>query len=82
MKKKKQKEQGQEREIQRGTVDVGLLDDGLIVIQFGTPITQMTFSPEQARAFGVGLIETATKGFSLQRVQPPGLTGHASKARH
>jgi hypothetical protein len=59
---------------ERPTLDLGLLDDGTIVIQFDKLVKQMTFTPEQAKSLGVGFIEMATHGASVQRMQPPGQT--------
>ena len=56
------------------TCDLALLDDGTVVQQFGERIKQMTFTPEQAKQIGLGFIEMGTRGESLQRVSPPGLT--------
>lgn len=57
-----------------GTCDVGLLNDGTVVIQFAEPIKHMTFTPAQAIAIGVAFIKNATHGESIQRVSPPGRT--------
>ncbi len=57
-----------------GSLDLGVLDDGTVVIQFNTRIKQMIFTPAQAKAVGMGLIEMGTRGESLQRVSPPGKT--------
>ena len=63
-----------DRKIAGDTCDVGVLDSGLVVLQFGEAIKQMTFHPHQAKSLGLGLIEMATRAESLQRVQPPGKT--------
>lgn len=57
-----------------GTIDVGLLNDGSVVIQFAEPVRHMTFTPAQAEAIGVAIIKNAAHGESIQRVQPPGQT--------
>jgi len=62
------------REIPEGSCDIGVLDSGQVVIQFSELIKQMTFTPQQAKALGMGLIEMGTRGESLQRVQPPDKT--------
>lgn len=70
-----------ERSIQEHTVDLGLLNDGSVVLQFGALLKQMTFTPEQARSLGVGLIEMATRADSVGRLN--GTIGpHNLKTRH
>lgn len=49
------------RTVPANSVDLGVLDTGEVVIQFGELIRQMTFTPEQARKIGQGFIEMATK---------------------
>lgn len=58
----------------KSTCDVGLLEDGTVILQFGQLVKHMTFTPEQAIGLGVGFIQMGTRGESLQRVQPPGRT--------
>ena len=66
MAKSKQKE--------ANSLDLGVLDDGTVVMQFGELVKQMTFSPSQAKQLGLGLIEMGTRGESLQRISLPGKT--------
>jgi hypothetical protein len=61
------------------TCDLGLLNDGTVVIQFSEPVKQMTFTPEQATGLGVGFIQMGTRGESLQRVSPPEKTAQGSR---
>lgn len=70
-----------QRDIPKGTCDIGVLDDGQVVIQFGELIKQMTFTPQQAKQLGLGLIEMGTKGESLQHVQPPAKTAAMPRRR-
>ncbi len=56
-----------QREIPKNTLDVGVLDDGQVVMQFGELTKQMTFTPEQAKQVGLGLIEMGTRAESLTR---------------
>jgi hypothetical protein len=67
-----------QQKIEEGTCDLGLLNDGTIVIQFGKLVKHMVFTPQQAKMLGLGLIENAVRGESLQRVSPPGQTAHGS----
>lgn len=64
----------QQQPKKESTCDIGLLDDGTVVIQFSELVKQMTFSPAQAIQLGVGFIQMGTRGESVQRVQPPGKT--------
>lgn len=64
----------QDKKKEGSTCDLGLLDDGNVVIQFGELVKQMTFTPTQAIQLGVGFIQMGTRGESIQRVQPPGKT--------
>lgn len=73
------KQQKKEKRPDPGTCDVGVLNDGMVVIQFGEPIQQMTFTPKQAVELGVGFIQAGTRGESLQRVSPPAQTGPGSR---
>ena len=50
-----------------GPLDLAVLDNGMVVIQFRERIKQVTFTPEQAKSLGVGLIEMGTRAESLQR---------------
>ena len=70
-----------ERKIQENTVDLGLLDDGTVIIQFGTLLKQMTFTPEQARSLGLGFIEMATRADGMKRLQGK-IGAHNLKTRH
>ncbi len=56
------------------TCDLGLLEDGTVIIQFGALVKHMTFTPQQAVQLGVGFIQMGTRGESVQRVSPPGKT--------
>jgi hypothetical protein len=56
------------------SVDVGLLKDGSVVIQFAEAVRHVTFTPAQAEVVGMALIKNAAHGESIQRVQPPGQT--------
>ena len=58
------------RKIPENSLDIGVLDSGQVVMQFGELTRQMTFTPEQARDLGMGLIQMGTRAESLQRVQP------------
>jgi hypothetical protein len=49
------------------SLDVGILDDGQVVMRFSELIMQMTFTPQQAKALGTGLIEMGTRAESLPR---------------
>jgi len=61
--------------------DLGVLDNGQVVIQFGGLIRQMAFTPEQAKGIGLGFIEMATRAESLSRLN--GRIGtHDVKKRH
>jgi hypothetical protein len=62
------------KNIALGSCDIGLLNDGMVVIQFPEPIRHMTFTPAQAEAIGVAFIKNAAHGESIQRVSPPGKT--------
>jgi len=67
--------------IKEGTCDLGVLDDGKVVIQFGELVRQMTFTPEQAKQLGLGFIEMATRAESQSRLN--GKIGtHNMKTRH
>lgn len=56
-------------------VDLGLLEDGNVAMQFPERIRQIVFSPAQAKQLGLGLIELGTHGESVQRMAPPEKTG-------
>lgn len=72
-----------ERDVPEGTADLGLLDDGTVVLQFSKLLKQMTFTPAQAKQLGLGFIEMATRAESVQRVQPPARTSSMlSKRKH
>ncbi len=43
------------------SVDLGVLQTGEVVLQFGELVQHMTFTPDQARQLGQGFIEMATK---------------------
>jgi len=58
----------QKKKEESTSLDLGLLDDGTVVMQFGRLVKQMTFTAAQARALGVGLIENATHSDSRLRV--------------
>ena len=47
--------------IAANSVDLGVLKTGHVVIQFGSLVQHMTFTPDQARQLGQGFIEMATK---------------------
>ncbi len=64
---------------QGSSLDLGVLDDGTVVMQFGQLVKQMTFSPEQAKSLGLGLIEMGTRGESLHRVQMDNTRGHGAR---
>lgn len=51
------------------TLDLGV-KDGNVVIQFASPIAQMTFSPAQARELGQGFIEMAVKAEAIMPRSP------------
>lgn len=61
------------------SLEIGVLDDGIVVIQFNKLIKQVNFTPEQAISLGVGLIQWGTRGESLQRVAPPAKTALGPK---
>ncbi len=52
----------------QSSLDVGLLTDGMVIIQFGESVKQFIMTPEQATAIGLGLIKNAAHGESVQRV--------------
>ncbi len=77
------KRESVERDIPSNSVDLGVLDDGQVVLQFGELIKQMTFTPAQAKQLGLGLIEMGTKAEALQRVQPVGkMSAVMSRVKH
>lgn len=65
----------------KGTCNVGLLNDGSVVIQFGEPVMYMTFTPEQAEQIGLAFIKNASHGESVQRVSPPGTTAQQPRRK-
>lgn len=71
------------RVINSDSLDIGVLESGQVVIQFGAAIKQMTFTPQQAKELGLGLIEMGTRAESIQRVQPVGkMSAVMSRVKH
>ncbi len=62
------------------SVNIGVLDDGTgtVIFQTNHLVKEIRFTPEQAIALGVGLIQWGTRGESLQRV---GAAGQAKGPR-
>lgn len=60
-------------------IDIGVLDNGAVAIQFGLLVKQVVFTPEQAISFGVNLIKAGTRAESIQRVSPPGKTAQGPR---
>jgi hypothetical protein len=73
----------QAREISADSLDIGVLESGHVVIQFGSAIKQMTFTPQQAKDLGLGLIEMGTRAEAISRVQPVGkMSAVLSRVKH
>ena len=50
----------------KNSVDLGVLNDGNVIINFAELVQHMTFTPEMARKIGQGFIEMATKADILK----------------
>lgn len=48
------------------TCNLTLLDDGTVVIRFTEKVSEMVFTPAQAKQIGVGFIEMGTRGEMVQ----------------
>lgn len=56
---------------QETALDIGVTDEGVVVLQLSSLVREIRFAPEQATAVGLGLIQWATRADSLRRANAP-----------